>query len=403
MYFNMNLPGLENIMVTKMEVVEGTFHLHVELPVKKHRCPACGERTSSIHDYRTQKIQHLKVFERTSYLFYRKRRYACSCGKRFAEENQLVERYQRHSKEWNQALGLRVIQGKNFKDTAGQFRTSQATVIRRFDQISAASLEEVDTLPPVIAIDEYKGDTTEGKYQVIIADGETGVPLDILPNRSVRTIKKYLAEKGSQVKMVVMDMSHSFKSAVKKALGNPIIIADRFHFCRYIYWALERVRRRVQKEFHDYDRKKCKRMKHIFYKRYEELSDKQHWYLERYLGLSEDLRTAYGLKEAFRSWFEEAKKGTNDLGKIKQGLYRFYKQVEKAGMDEFIQAISTLKNWQVEVLNSFAFPYNNGFVEGLNNQTKVIKRNAFGFKRYDRLRLRVLLHHQYKDLDFQVG
>ncbi len=50
MYFNMNLPGLENIMVTKMEVVEGTFHLHVELPVKRHRCPACGERTGSIHD-----------------------------------------------------------------------------------------------------------------------------------------------------------------------------------------------------------------------------------------------------------------------------------------------------------------------------------------------------------------
>ncbi|SET11264.1 Transposase, partial [Oceanobacillus limi] len=111
----------------------------------------------------------------------------------------------------------------------------------------------------------------------------------------------------------------------------------------------------------------------------------------------------YGLKEAFRSWFDEAKNGTKDLGEIKQDLYHFYNQVEKSGMDEFIQAIGTLKNWQPEVLNSFAFGYNNGFVEGLNNQTKVIKRNAFGFKRYDRLRLRVLLHHQYKDLDFQVG
>ncbi|MGP4082330.1 transposase, partial [Pseudalkalibacillus sp. R45] len=52
---------------------------------------------------------------------------------------------------------------------------------------------------------------------------------------------------------------------------------------------------------------------------------------------------------------------------------------------------------------SFAFPYNNGFVEGLNNLTKVIKRNAFGFHRYDRLRLRILLHHKNKELDFQVG
>ncbi|TYS78593.1 transposase [Rossellomorea aquimaris] len=81
-------------------------------------------------------MQHLELFERTSYLFYRRRRYRCDCGKRFSEDNRFVQRYQRHTIEWNQALGLRVIQGKNFKDTADQFRTSQATVIRRFDHIS---------------------------------------------------------------------------------------------------------------------------------------------------------------------------------------------------------------------------------------------------------------------------
>lgn len=36
----------------------------------------------------------------------------------------------------------------------------------------------------------------------------------------------------------------------------------------------------------------------------------------------------------------------------------------------------------------------NGFIEGINNQTKVIKRNAFGFKRFDRFRLKTLWHHQ---------
>ncbi|WP_243854974.1 transposase, partial [Halalkalibacterium halodurans] len=46
----------------------------------------------------------------------------------------------------------------------------------------------------------------------------------------------------------------------------------------------------------------------------------------------------------------------------------------------------TLKNWQTEILNSFAFGLNNGFIEGLNNQTKVIKRNAFGFRRWLSLR-----------------
>ncbi|TYR95164.1 transposase, partial [Rossellomorea vietnamensis] len=78
-------------------------------------------------------------------------------------------------------------------------------------------------------------------------------------------------------------------------------------------------------------------------------------------------------------------------------------QVESSSLKEFHQAIQTFKNWQTEILNSFAFNYNNGFVEGLNNQTKVIKRNAFGFRRYDRFRLRVLLHHQFKAKGINVG
>ncbi|WP_371069883.1 ISL3 family transposase [Sediminibacillus sp. JSM 1682029] len=405
MHSNMRLPGLESVSIKKVEEVEGAYHMEVEMPRQAQTCPACGNQTSRVHDYRMQKVQHLKVFERTTYLFYRKRRYACSCGKRFAEGNPMVDRYQRHSKEWNQALGLRVIQGMNFKDTAAQFRTSQATAIRRFDQVATPELQEVEELPEVIAIDEYKGDTNAGKYQVIIGDGETGNPIDILPDRSVKTVKQYLREKGGNVRKVIMDMSYSFKSAVRKAVGSPIIVADRFHFCRYIYWALERVRRRVQKNFHEYDRKKCKRMKHIFYKKHEELTEKQRWYLNRYLGLSDELRVAYKLKETFRSWFEEAKaKGKTDIGYVKQRLYQYYDQVKQSGMEEYLQAIGTLKNWQTEILNSFALDYSNGFIEGLNNQTKVIKRNAFGFRRYDRLRTKVLLHHQLKEFrGFQVG
>lgn len=40
-------------------------------------------------------------------------------------------------------------------------------------------------------------------------------------------------------------MSPSFKAAVQQVLGKPVIVADRFHFVRYIYWALDGVRRRV--------------------------------------------------------------------------------------------------------------------------------------------------------------
>ncbi|MGF9641377.1 transposase, partial [Salinimicrobium profundisediminis] len=154
------------------------------------------------------------------------------------------------------------------KETAEVYGSSPATVVRRFDQLAGETVEqEAKELPEVIAIDEYKGDTREGKYQLIIADGRTKEPIDILENRYKKTIKQYLRKYGARVKVVVMDMSPSFKAAVQQALGKPVIVADRFHFVRYIYWALDGVRRRIQAEWHDYDRKKCKRMRHVFYKK----------------------------------------------------------------------------------------------------------------------------------------
>lgn len=398
MYSNITIPGLQGVTVLHADEREGVVHLQVVVPRKQSRCPACGTWTRRVHDYRWQRVQHTAWFERPTVLHYRKRRYVCPCGKRFAEANPLVDRYQRHSREWNQALGLRLVTGKNFTDTARQFSTSVTTALRRFDQLAARTLPHVEQLPRVIAVDEYKGDTNAGKYQLLVADGATGRPVDILPDRKKETLKQYLQQKGGQVEVVVMDMSAPFHQAARRALNRPIIVADRFHVHRHVYWALERVRRRVQHTLSSYHRKRCKRLKHVFTKKAEDLTARQVKIRDHYLAESEELRTAYELKEAFRAWFERSKRRitTGEAGAIRDDLYAFYRQVEASGCPDMAQAAATVRRWQTEILNSFTFDYHNGTVEGLNNQTKVIKRNAFGFQRYDRLRAKVLLHHQYK-------
>ena len=175
-----------------------------------------------------------------------------------------IERYQRFTVEANQALSIRAITFKEATEVTG---TSSTTVIRRFKKIAHKEIVKGVQLPKAIAIDEYKGDTDAGKYQLTIAIAETKEPIDILPNRRKETIKDYLKRYGSEVEIVLMDMSPAFKSAVRQSLGRPVIVADRFQYCLYIYWALDSVRREVQKECHEYDRKKCKRMRHVLYKR----------------------------------------------------------------------------------------------------------------------------------------
>lgn len=403
--FTMNIPGLEDVKLTKLEQVEDRVALHVELEVRPHSCPRCQVKTRRVHDYRIQKIKHLKWFERLTTLFYKKRRYACgACGKKFAEQNSFVARYQRFSKEWNQAVRVRSVKAKTFKEVAGQYGSSASTIVRRFDLVALQELTETAKLPRTIAIDEYKGDTREGKYQLIIANGETKEPIDILPNRKKKTIKHYLQQHGAGVEIVVMDMSASFKGAVREALGKPVIIADRFHFCRYIYWALDGVRRRVQKNWNDYDRKKGKRMRYVFYKNSEKLTEEDRWYLNRYLEMDSELKRAYELKEAYCVWFQAGKKrDPEEILKTKEALLEFYRLVEQAGIPEFQKAMGTFRNWQTEILNSFSFNYSNGFLEGINNLTKVIKRNAFGFQNFERARARILLTHKYKNMGAHLG
>lgn len=190
--------------------------------------------------------------------------------------NSFIEKYQRFSSEWNRAVKIRSIKGKTFKETADIYHTSSSTIVRRFDELAQSEITEVRELPKVIAIDVYKGDTREGKYQLIIADGVTKEPIVILPNRYKKTIQHYLQKYGAKVEVVIMDMSPAFKAAVIAALGKPVIVANRFHFVRYIYWALDGVRRRIQVTWNDYDRKKCKKMRYVFHRNSQKLTDENY-------------------------------------------------------------------------------------------------------------------------------
>lgn len=73
-----------------------------------------------------------------------------------------------------------------------------------------------------------------------------------------------------------MDMNRSFKAAIQQALEKPVIIADRFHYCSYVYWALDDVKRKVQKEWDAYDRRQCKRMRYVLHKDSKKLTEEEH-------------------------------------------------------------------------------------------------------------------------------
>jgi transposase len=72
-------------------------------------------------------------------------------------------------------------------------------------------------------------------------------------------------------------------------------------------------------------------------------------------------------------------------------LNRWIAFVEKSGLSGFNTFIKTLKKYKSTILNYFKERKNSGFVEGLNNKIKVLKRRCYGVFKPETLFQRLFL------------
>ena len=101
---------------------------------------------------------------------------------------------------------------------------------------------------------------------------------------------------------------------------------------------------------------------------------------------SDDLRWAYALKHYFEHLFTA--KGRTA---IEDTLSNFLALVKVANLNEFNNLLRSFTSWHDEVVNAFLLPYSNGFTEGCNNKTKVLKHNSYGVRHFGRFRARLLM------------
>jgi len=378
------LIGLEDVIVTKVERKDNQLNINLIMPRKIHRCPCCNNSTDKIHDYRIQKIKDISSFGSRTILYLRKRRYVCpSCKKRFYEKIPFLPRYHRITSRLiaNILDSFRTVH--SIKDVAKTANVSSTTATRIFDHIKYSN----KSLPRVISMDEFRGNAGGEKFQCIITDPEHKKVLDILPNRKAEDLYGYFLKYKDRhnVKYIVMDMSGPYRYLAKTVFPKAQIIADKYHVVRQVTWAFENVRKAEQKKFHEQRRKYFKRSRRILLKRPENLTSSEADQVESMLRISERLRHAYVLKNEFYKVMDSP-----NSYEAKKQLAKWYMLVSGYKLPEFEDCFRAFTNWQKEILNSFDVKYTNGYTEGINNKIKVIKRNAFGMRNFERFRNRIL-------------
>lgn len=383
------LIGMKDAILLNVENMQDAMIIELKMEQRIHECPRCRSLTSKVHDYRIQYVKDVPAFHQKVILKIHKRRHVCpACGKRFYEHIPLVPKYQRTTQRVWAFVMDELSKVQSMKEIGTRAGISATSVARILDHTNYSCR----SLPDAISIDEFKGNADRVKFQCILTNPRKKTVLDILPERKVDSLCEYFAqfkpENRKQVKYVVMDMSSVFKSMAQSCFPNAEIVADKFHVQRLVAWAFEDMRKKVQTEFHKQRRRYFKRSRWIMLKDSEKLTEEQLEQLSHMLELSKPLAQAYYLLHEFRNFIHSP-----DVHTAKKRLNDWYMHVgttDPKEFERFHKCVETFTRWEREILNAFESGLSNGYTEGCNNKIKVIKRNAYGIRNFNRLRKRIL-------------
>jgi transposase len=253
--------------------------------------------------------------------------------------------------------------------------------------------DEFDELS-VIGIDEIA--LTKGRRNFIAivttqqSDGHVAV-LAVLPDRKKKTVRQFLETVPKRLwrtmETACTDMWEGYVNAVKEfAAAHPEVsidvVVDRYHVAKNYRECVDQVRklerRRLKKLLTETEYEEIvKGMMWIVRKNNQDLAADERKELNRLFEYSPKLKLAYTFREELTAIFEM--RLTKE--QAKERLIKWRDKVRRSELTCFDKFLTTLNNWLDEVINYFVNRLSSGFVEGLNNKIKTIKRRCYGITR----------------------
>ena len=384
-----NLLNLKELIIKKVKNSKNYVEVYAELPISEQVCPCCGCSTSKIHDHYTQKIKDIPIQFKPTTIFLKKTRYECkNCGKSFYPKNDFIAKYKRKSKRLVYYIVDQLKNNIAASTIAKSLNIDVGFISKMLPYLSVTN----STLPRVLCIDEFKGNSGKYKYQVALLDGETHKIIDILECRHKHFLcdyfKKFPTEQLDNVKYLVTDLWESYKDIGMTYFRKAKVVADHFHWARYACNALDKIRIEVQNNLPKSERKYFKHSRHLLLSRKCKIKENRYDELENMLiNYSENLRIAYREKECLLDIIHS----TESSETKKNQFIEWVKRNLESSVPQLVECAKTYQNWAYEIKNSLEVPYSNGPIEGTNNKIKALKRVTFGMTKFDNFKARILL------------
>ena len=172
------------------------------------------------------------------------------------------------------------------------------------------------------------------------------------------------------------------------------IVIDRYHVAKNYRECVDALRksecRRLKKELPEAEHEIVKGTLWIVRKNHQNLDSDERARLRALFKLSPRLKLAYTLREELTAIFEMSL--TKAQAQVR--LRKWANKVRQSNLTCFDSFLTTLDNWFSEIANYFRDRLNSGFVEGLNNKIKTLKRRCYGI-----LNITTLFQRLHLDLE----
>lgn len=382
-HFEMERRGEENIL-----------HLHCEHEHEFGVCPRCRELSDSSHESKARCVRDLNWGKWRVFIHFVSRRFECDkCGRPFTERLASIDWRRRQTRRLEQHIYQRCLSSTR-KAVAEEEWLDQDTVkgifTRWAKKVTQAQRREVVR---VLGIDEISLKKRHKQFALVLSDLERHCVLAVLPGREKDRLEKWLAALSQQerkaIRVVSIDMWRPYRLAVRAKLPHADIVADRFHVMKQLNQRLGQLRRAVYKRADEATQQVLKGSRWLLVKNRDQLKPQEQAHLMQVLAVSPELRTAYLLKEEFRTIFDKI----NDPRQAERFLRAWVWKANQSGDRYLLKFVNTLRNWWSEILRYFGDRITNGFVEGINRAIRTIISRAYGYRNFDNFRLQVLAQH----------
>lgn len=230
------------LIVNNIDYSCSIVKIYASIKAKQSKCPICGKYSNKAHDHYTRTISDLPVFQNKTAISLKTRKFKCQnpqCNRKvFSEQTPYILRYSRRTKRVSKILDSLSIEstGKLGSMLSEQLliSVSNSTITRMAHKQQLPQI----TQPKVLEVDDWvyrKGIS----YGTVLIDMETSKPIDVLPSREGKELKKWLS-KFPDVKIVTRDRASSYSSAINEVCPDAEQVADRFHLLMNLSDALDK-------------------------------------------------------------------------------------------------------------------------------------------------------------------